>query len=74
MTADLKLMAVPVTPGSMFSAGTSHVVVNTGYLAPQDGRPYDVSPDGTRFLMIKPAPAQERSADELVVIVNALAR
>jgi len=34
------------------------------------GRGYDVSPDGTRFLMIKDAAASTGTAPQLVVVLN----
>jgi hypothetical protein len=60
---------------SQFSAGPPRVVIKgpNEYLAPQYGRPYDVSPDGRRLLMIQNARTTEgRTAEKppLVVIQN----
>lgn len=43
-----------------------------GYIAPQYGRPYDVSSDGRRFLMIEGAGAAGATAVQppLVVVQN----
>jgi serine/threonine-protein kinase len=49
------LMRVGVGPGPSWSATTPSVVVKEGYYTNPVwwGRSYDISPDGTRFLMIK---------------------
>ena len=70
LAADGKLMAVPVQSGATYSAGTPQVVVNAAYLNPYNGRTYDVSPDGKRFLMIKEASTQPASPRQLVVVLN----
>ena len=38
-----------------FVAGAPEIVMQGDYLAPNNGRPYSVSSDGQRFLMIKDA-------------------
>jgi hypothetical protein len=49
-----RLIGVPIqTSGSSFNAGVPARVLATPYAVPQYLRPYDVSPDGRRFLMIK---------------------
>jgi serine/threonine-protein kinase len=70
-----KIVAVPIHPGPTFAADTPHVVVNGRYEAPQDGRTYDVSSDGKRFLMIKNATTSLTSSgaappSQLVVVTN----
>ena len=64
------MMAVPVqtTPG--FKAGTPQVLFKGDYLAPQNGRTYDVSPDGKRFLMIKAGPETEAPVEASIVVVQ----
>ncbi len=68
--SDGKLMAVPLQAGPGFTRGNAVVVVDRGYFgrAGAPGRSYDVSPDGTRFLMIKDAAAA--TATQLVVVLN----
>ena len=71
----LTLMEVPVEGGARFAAGTPRVVIKgpNGYIAPQYGRPYDVSIDGQRFLMIQGADTAEASApiqSPLIVVQN----
>lgn len=68
-----KVMAVPIQSGSSFTAGNPQVLFEGPYLSPQDGRTYDVSPDGRRFLMIKdarPAASPESPPPQLVVVLN----
>jgi serine/threonine-protein kinase len=65
-----KVLSVAIQPSQSFQAGTPEVVVNGQYSAPNDGRTYDVSLDGKRFLMIKPARTQATSVTELVVTLN----
>ncbi|MCZ6915724.1 MAG: hypothetical protein O7I93_03005, partial [Gemmatimonadetes bacterium] len=60
------LVAVPVLPGDAFRTGPPQVLFSTvGYLSEGNSTSYDISPDGSRFLMIK------RPADEtLVMVIN----
>lgn len=46
--ADGFIMAVPVTPGSQWSAGAPAALFRVG----QEIQNYDVTPDGSRFLVI----------------------
>ena len=47
-------MAVPITPGANLTLGRPSVVVKGPYGSPgYNGRDYDVSPDGKRFLLLK---------------------
>ena len=50
------IMRVGVERGASWAATTPVVIVKEGYMAPAGfpGRSYDVSPDGQRFLMLKP--------------------
>ena len=50
-TLDKKLMAVEVKAGSGFEVGTPRVLFQTQVKASDFGRQYDVSPDGSRFLI-----------------------
>ncbi len=68
---DGKLMAVPIQPGPSFTRRNAAVVVDRAYFVGSGGilgRTYDVSPDATRFLMIKDAAAA--TATQLVVVLN----
>jgi serine/threonine-protein kinase len=65
------IMAAPIVPGSVFSAGTPVAVVKGNYSSPQSGRMYDVSPDGRRFLLIKEVRPQGEAAappPQLIVV------
>jgi serine/threonine-protein kinase len=66
------LMSAPIEPGNSFTAGTPTVVLKGAYLSPQNGRMYDVSPDGRRFLLIKESRAagEEPRAPQLIVVQN----
>ena len=66
------LMAVSVTSGSSFAAGSPAMLFQGDYLGPNTGRQvYDVSLDGKRFLMIKPVEAQDRApSDQIIVVLN----
>ena len=64
------LMTVPVdTQGATFSAGAPVAVFQSPYAAPFAWRMYDVSPDGTRFVMIKDRFSQT-AAPTIVVAQN----
>jgi hypothetical protein len=56
-----------VDAGASFAVSEPRLLFAGDYSAPQNGRNYDVSADGTRFLMIKEAP---RSSRELAVVLN----
>ena len=58
---------VAVQTAPTFSAGTPTKVFDTRYVTVGPGRSYDVSPDGQRFLMIKPGTQQ---APSVVVVLN----
>jgi len=62
------LFAVPVSPGTAFVHGTPKLLFTNPTLSPDSyHRAYDVSPDGTRFLMID---AGGGDASSLQVIFN----
>jgi Tol biopolymer transport system component len=64
------LMAVAVDGGSTWRAGTPTRILEPRYFAGAGGiggRTYDVSPDGQRFLMIRPASG---SAPNIIVVQN----
>jgi serine/threonine-protein kinase len=73
MKGDGTMMAVPVqqTEAGGFSAGTPAMLFGGQYFTILAGRTYDVSPDGSRFLMVRnAAPSTGASAPQLVVVLN----
>ena len=66
----LELMAVPIETEPTFVPGNPAVVFEENYVGYTIGRPYDIAPDGERFLMIKQAGAGEDSATELILVQN----
>jgi len=67
--ADERMMAVPVTRRPGFSAGKPAVLFEGTWLPTPATLPnYDVSPDGKRFLMLKPA--DEEQGDRQIVVVQ----
>lgn len=65
------LMRVPVEArGTAWSAGTPVVLFQQRYYQGVQGRPYDVSPDGRRFLMIKEAGADQGDARPQIIVVQ----
>jgi serine/threonine-protein kinase len=74
VAADGRLMAVDVRSQAGFAAGVPRMLVDGGFLfnlATSQNRSYDVSPDGTRFLLIE-APNTGTQADTagLTVVLN----
>jgi len=71
LDANNMLTSVPVRIGTTFSAGKPTQLLKTAYFAGFGNRPYDVSPDGQRFLMIKDSAAESSdAAPSLVVVLN----
>ena len=67
------LTTVPVQmSGSSFSAGMPAKVFDNKYVEPNPARHYDVSPDGQRFLMIKPTADGNPNATpaSMLVVLN----
>ena len=53
LAPDGRLMSVPVETGDTFQAGNGRVALETELAFPRfGGRPYDLSPDGERFLVL----------------------
>jgi len=63
------LMAVPIQSEPGFSAGNSEVLFEDDYLLGNGGPNYDVSPDGERFLMIRPVEISS-AAPKIIVVQN----
>ena len=64
------MMAVAITTQPSFSAGTPKVLFQGQYQLLSLSTPnYDVSPDGQRFLMLKPD-QETQSATQINVVLN----
>ena len=64
-------MRVPVEARSaVWSAGTPVALLQRRYYTGSQGRTYDVSPDGRRFLMIKEAGADQGDAAPQIIVVQ----
>jgi hypothetical protein len=61
-------MAVPVETGTQFRYGKPAKVFESAYSG--DFYSYDVTPDGKRFLMMKPSEAGGRSRPTGMVVLN----
>jgi hypothetical protein len=65
------MMAVDITTQSSFSAGNPRVLFQGEYvLASAPVTNYDVSPDGQRFLMVKPVESAETAPTQINVVLN----
>jgi eukaryotic-like serine/threonine-protein kinase len=66
-----KMMAVDITTQPSFSAGKATVLFQSQYQTnPTMNANYDVSSDGQRFLMLKPASAQEAAPTQINIVLN----
>ena len=66
-----KIMAVEVNAKSGFSAGRPRMLFEGPYLPTGASFPYyDVSPDGQRFLMLKPVESQASAPTQINVVLN----
>ena len=64
-------MAVDIETESGFSAGNRRMLFEGGYLPTTASFPYyDVSPDGERFLMLKPVESQASAPTQIHVVLN----
>jgi len=71
LDASNRLTMVPVqTTGKTFVGGKSTQVLDTEYATPLNYRPYDVSPDGVRFLMIKDSDTVDQKAPPATMVVT----
>ena len=71
-TGAVRVMSAAIEPGTSFSARTPVAVFEGPYFASNNGRTYDVSPDGQRFLMIKDPTGIGASAapSQFIVVSN----
>ncbi len=58
-----RMMAVTIEAEPAFSAGNPEVLVRGEYFVTHAFSPYDISPDGQRFLMIKEPPEPSEAAE-----------
>jgi eukaryotic-like serine/threonine-protein kinase len=66
-----KMMAVDIATQPGFSAGTPRMLFEGRYIpAPFPTTNYDVSPDGQRFLMIKPSEQEQAASTQINVVLN----
>jgi eukaryotic-like serine/threonine-protein kinase len=66
-----KMMAVEITMKPSFSVGKPKVLFEGQYLpTPVTFPNYDVSPDGQRFLMLKPSESAQAAATQINVVLN----
>ena len=74
LSPDGPLMRVPVQTDANFVAGNAEVSFEEAYYGAggPPGRTYDISPDGTRFLMIKEGVASDETSapTELILVQN----
>jgi len=66
-----KIMAVDIDTESGFSTGTPRLLFEGPYLPTSASFPfYDVSPDGQRFLMLKPVESEASAPTQIHVVLN----
>jgi hypothetical protein len=66
-----KVMAVAIDTESGFSAGNPRMLFEGRYLPTATSFPfYDVSPDGERFLMLKPVASEGSAPTQIHVVLN----
>ncbi len=64
------MMAVAVTAAPAFVASPPRMLFEGRYGATAFIRPYDVSPDGQRFLMVKQKDRAPISASQMILVQN----
>ena len=70
VTAKGQMVAVPVQAGSSFSYGKPQPLFEiAGWFLAPISRPFDISPDGKRFLMLKDAGSGNTTARPSIVVV-----
>ena len=68
--AEIRMMAVAVTAGSTFSAGTPRVLFEGRYVINSPTRGYDVTRDGRRFLMIQEKERPPIKVSQIILVQN----
>jgi len=65
------LWSVPVTPGAANPLGKQRLLFrNAGLYTQRVGTPFDPSPDGNRFLVLRKRPVDQAAVSHLTVVVN----
>jgi serine/threonine-protein kinase len=65
-----RLTVVPVQTNPSFTAGSAEILFEDPYWAAGAGRPYDISPDGRRFLMVKESEDDTSALRSVTVVLN----
>jgi Tol biopolymer transport system component len=66
-----KMMAVDIVTQPSFAAGKPHILFEGPYVpTPLTFPNYDVSPDGQRFLMLKPSESAQAAPTQINVVLN----
>jgi dipeptidyl aminopeptidase/acylaminoacyl peptidase len=66
-----KVMAVDIATQTSFTAGKPHMLFEGQYQpSPASFPNYDVSPDGQRFLMLKPTEQEQAAPTQINVVLN----
>ena len=66
-----RMFAVPIVTQPAFRAGVPEVLFEGAYLAPAGtNRPYDLTPNGDRFVMIKTGSTSDGDAPQIVLVQN----
>lgn len=63
-----QLVGVPVVPGAAFTTGIPKPLFSTQPFAPVGAVPFDVSPDGKRFLFTRQVGNEQPRPDEVVLV------
>jgi len=65
-----RMMVAKIEPGETFRSSRPEVLFEGAYAFHRNGRNYDVSPDGKRFLMVKELDQQRSTAPTMELILN----
>jgi len=69
-TQRMRMMSVPLAAGSPLRAGVPHPLFEGLFRDQANTRGYDVTPDGQRFLMIKPVQRPPSPVSQMVMVQN----
>jgi Tol biopolymer transport system component len=67
---NVRVMAVPVTTTPTFSVGAAHVLFEGPFRRDGPFRPYDVTADGQRFLMVRAVEQPPARVSQMVLVQN----
>jgi serine/threonine-protein kinase len=65
-----KMMAVDITPGVLFKAGTPHLLFEGPWQSSNPVRDYDITPDGQHFIMARQEEFPDQKVTRLNVVLN----